>query len=73
LIKKNCFFALCQNQEWGPQTANILLSNEEIFLQASALWSYLYDFHRFLVLRLSYCDIQCWFRKSREDLLQGFR
>jgi hypothetical protein len=22
---KNCFFALCQNQEWGPQTANILL------------------------------------------------
>jgi hypothetical protein len=33
---------LCQNQEWGPQTANILISNEEIFLQASALYSYLY-------------------------------
>ncbi len=34
---KNCFFALCQNQELGPWTANILISNEEIFLQASAL------------------------------------
>ncbi len=21
--EKNCFFALCQNQEWVPQTANI--------------------------------------------------
>jgi len=31
--QKNCFFALCQNQEWCPLTANILLSNEEIFLQ----------------------------------------
>ncbi len=36
--QKNCFFALCQNQEWGPQTANILISNEEIFLHASALY-----------------------------------
>ncbi len=35
---------MCQNQEWGPLTANIIISNEETFLLASALYSYLYGF-----------------------------
>ncbi len=34
---KNCFFVMCQNQEWGPQTASIIISNEETFLWVFAL------------------------------------
>ncbi len=34
---------MCQNQEWGPCTADIIILNEETFLQASALQSYLYE------------------------------
>ncbi len=34
---KNCFLALGQTQECGLLTANIIISNEETFLQPSAL------------------------------------
>jgi len=27
---------MCQNQEWGPYTANAIISNEETFLQGCA-------------------------------------